>query len=204
MRSIPITPRNQNVMDDLDLNQGSQSGSANGQNKVGMALGLIGVVGLLLGATGVFMANSSKGTVAELKQKVDDISAQADQSAAMEAKLVEMEQRLATLGQRVDQGDQVDRQFREQVQKAFDTVGKEIRANREQAAEPVAKKKEAASSGSGGSSPVAGEGKVHAIEKGDTLGKLADKYGVTLEAIVKANPGIEPTKLQIGQKVRIP
>ena len=48
------------------------------------------------------------------------------------------------------------------------------------------------------------DGKIHRIQNGDTFAKLAKKYNVSVEAIVKANPDANPARLKIGQKVRIP
>ncbi len=42
------------------------------------------------------------------------------------------------------------------------------------------------------------------IQQGDTLYKLAQRYGTTVEAIMALNPGIDPYNLQIGQVIRIP
>ena len=44
----------------------------------------------------------------------------------------------------------------------------------------------------------------HVIAKGDTFGSLAKKYGVSSKAINQANPGVDSTKLKIGQKITIP
>jgi LysM repeat protein len=44
----------------------------------------------------------------------------------------------------------------------------------------------------------------YAIVQGDTLSTIAKKFHVSLPALMAANPGIEPTKLQIGQKLHIP
>ena len=44
----------------------------------------------------------------------------------------------------------------------------------------------------------------HTIVRGDTLSDLAKQYGVSLRAIQEANPGVDPTRLQIGQKIVIP
>jgi LysM repeat protein len=44
----------------------------------------------------------------------------------------------------------------------------------------------------------------YAIAKGDILATIAPKFHVTVKAILDANPGIEPTKLKIGQKIHIP
>ena len=52
--------------------------------------------------------------------------------------------------------------------------------------------------------PATPEGKDYTVAKGDTLGKIARKQGVALSALKKANPGVEPTKLKVGQKLKIP
>jgi len=44
----------------------------------------------------------------------------------------------------------------------------------------------------------------HVVMKGDLLATIAKKYGVTTRAIQEANPGVEPTRLKIGQKLVIP
>lgn len=44
----------------------------------------------------------------------------------------------------------------------------------------------------------------HKIARGDTLDKLAKRYGVTRKAIQDANPMVEPTRLQIGKTLQIP
>jgi LysM repeat protein len=44
----------------------------------------------------------------------------------------------------------------------------------------------------------------YTIMKGDNFSTIAKKFGVTAKAITDANPGVEPTKLKIGQKIQIP
>lgn len=44
----------------------------------------------------------------------------------------------------------------------------------------------------------------HKIAKGESFSTLALKYGVSLKAIVDANPNLVPTKLKIGDVVKIP
>lgn len=47
--------------------------------------------------------------------------------------------------------------------------------------------------------------KIHIVKKGDTLYALSQKYGVTLQKIIEANPQISnPEVLAIGDKVKIP
>jgi LysM repeat protein len=44
----------------------------------------------------------------------------------------------------------------------------------------------------------------YTVVKGDFLEKIAKNNHVSVKAITDANPGIEPTKLKIGQKIHIP
>jgi LysM repeat protein len=44
----------------------------------------------------------------------------------------------------------------------------------------------------------------HTIAKGESFYTLSKKYGVSLQAIVQANAGVDSKKLQLGQKVKIP
>ena len=44
----------------------------------------------------------------------------------------------------------------------------------------------------------------HTIAKGEYLSTIAKKYGVSLKAILEANPGVDPKRLQIGKKLNIP
>lgn len=55
--------------------------------------------------------------------------------------------------------------------------------------------------------PIDGEvcpGQVYKIQAGDNFYQLAQKFKVSVEAIVAANPGVNPNALQIGQEVCIP
>ena len=52
--------------------------------------------------------------------------------------------------------------------------------------------------------PAMGTATDYKIVSGDNLSVLAKKFHVTVKAIEDANPGIEPTKLQIGQTIHIP
>jgi LysM repeat protein len=51
---------------------------------------------------------------------------------------------------------------------------------------------------------VENPGTEYVVVHGDTLGKIAKKNGVTLSALKAANPGVDPAKLKIGQKLTIP
>jgi LysM repeat protein len=50
--------------------------------------------------------------------------------------------------------------------------------------------------------PMAGQ--TYAIQKGDTYYSIGKQFGVSMQALKDANPGVEPTRLQVGQKINIP
>jgi LysM repeat protein len=52
--------------------------------------------------------------------------------------------------------------------------------------------------------PAGSSGTEHVVQKGETLSAIATKYGVTADAIVRANNLNNPNALQIGQKLTIP
>lgn len=45
--------------------------------------------------------------------------------------------------------------------------------------------------------------RIYTIRSGDTFGAIAIRFGVSLDDIVALNPGIEPTALHVGQKIKV-
>jgi LysM repeat protein len=52
--------------------------------------------------------------------------------------------------------------------------------------------------------PLATSATEYVIAKGDSFSTIAKKFHVSVKALMDANPGVEPTKLKIGQKISIP
>ena len=48
-----------------------------------------------------------------------------------------------------------------------------------------------------------GRPRTYTVRSGDTLGSIASKYGTTVVAIEHLNPGIDPTALSVGEKIRV-
>src|SRR4029453_13649530 len=44
----------------------------------------------------------------------------------------------------------------------------------------------------------------HVIQKGDTIGALATKYGVSVQSILDANPDVKPKNLKVAARLVIP
>lgn len=43
----------------------------------------------------------------------------------------------------------------------------------------------------------------YVVQSGDTLGSIAGKFGTTVDQLTTLNPGIDPTALHIGQRIRV-
>ena len=52
--------------------------------------------------------------------------------------------------------------------------------------------------------PACPGGTIYIIRAGDTLFAIAARFGTTVNAIIAANPGINPNNLMIGQAICIP
>jgi LysM repeat protein len=52
--------------------------------------------------------------------------------------------------------------------------------------------------------PTPGTTTEHVVTRGDSFYKLGQKYGVSMKAIADSNPGVDSSKLKIGQKLLIP
>ena len=48
------------------------------------------------------------------------------------------------------------------------------------------------------------EGNVHIVEEGEFPANIAPLYDLTIEELMAANPGIDPTTLQIGDCLNLP
>ena len=43
----------------------------------------------------------------------------------------------------------------------------------------------------------------YVVQNGDTLGSVAQKYSTTVQELLTLNPGVDPTALHIGQRIRV-
>ena len=64
------------------------------------------------------------------------------------------------------------------------------------------KKPVVTSAGNGGSKTVTAGAGEYVVAKGDTLGGIARKVGVSLKVLQDLNPGVNANKMQIGQKLK--
>ena len=43
----------------------------------------------------------------------------------------------------------------------------------------------------------------YVVQSGDTLGSIAEKHSTTVDELMTLNPGVDPTALNLGQKIRV-
>ncbi len=182
---------------------------------------IVGIIGIITGIGGIYLASSSASDLAELKKQV---AARPDPVALMKPTVDSIDKRLKQVGEEAVRANNGLRDTNSALQRAMQSIAADIRADREQinkltaaldemtrkpapAPAPVAKKAEGDGRfGSDAPEPAtdASGQRIHIIQSGDIFSKLAKQYGVSTQAIIDANPNVDPSKLQIGQKIIIP
>lgn len=167
-------------------------------NSSGSILPLVGVIAgglaLVLSATALFkLATLQKSVVAhdEAINKIPAIEASVSAAAA--------------------KADTDIKGLRTGIQTALDQVGNEIgtiNAKITKIEEAMKKPAPAPAGGKtgGGAAPtgVLNADGTYSVAPGDTLAKIARKFATRIDSLEAENPGLDPTKLKVGQKVRIP
>lgn len=160
---------------------------------------ILPIAGVILGALALVLsavALVKLSTVKTLDEKVNGLDTQVQ---SMAGDVQRAGEKATAAGRRVDD-------LATQAQRGFDAVTAEIGnlrtdVNKLATAKPAAKAGVAAKDGA----PVAaGPGGDYTVKAGDTPAKIARAHGVTTDALMGANPGLEPTKLKVGQKVNLP
>lgn len=173
----------------------SRDSSSSSSNIVPMIGAFTGVIGLLLAVVALVQLSTVKKTQAAHGDEI--------------AKIATIENEVRSQGAKVD-GDM--KNLRDGVQNALNQVGTEIGTMRAQLTkmEEEAKKRAAAPApGAKGGKAVATGVKnadgTYTVGKGDvSLSGIARKFGTSVDAILAENPGLNPNKMHIGQKIRLP
>lgn len=148
---------------------------------------IVGILGFALGAAGLVLGIKAKGA-AQLAS---------DEAALAKTQVSELGATLASKANAADlQSLQADLAATKQQTEANEkALADQIVALQKVAAAPKA-------AASGKSAAPAGPGE-YVVAKGDNLGSIAKKNGISLKAIQDLNPGVNPNRLQIGQKLKV-
>jgi LysM repeat protein len=147
---------------------------------------IVGILGFALGAAGLVLGIKAKGAAqlasdeaALAKTQVSELGAQLASKASADA-VAALQADLAATKQQTEANEKA--------------LADQIVALQKVAAAPKAS--------SGKSATPAGPGE-YVVAKGDNLGSIAKKNGISLKAIQDLNPGVNPNRLQIGQKLKV-
>ena len=171
----------------------------------------LGIAAIVLGASGLIVGFSAKRSISTLRTETQQVTSSKGKLAHLEDQVNSIERRLINVGAETVRIKKDVRGVREQVVRTLDTISREVLLSQNQVSTNPTQTERSA----GGritrtrpdsttpSETVPSTG-YHTIRPGDTFGKLARQYGITVQAIFQANPKADPRKLQIGQRIRIP
>lgn len=191
---------------------------------------VVALIGVVFGAIGIFFGLSSQKKIGALEENLAGLSAEQaalpGQISSATAGMGDLESKLSNISSSVEALKSRSRMDRDSLARKLGSYESAIEANRSQInsnteaiseipktaitvpASGAARSETDAGSPSDEASPessvVSVEGGVHIIESGDTFGRLSSRYGVSVQAIMNANPGLDPRRLRIGQPVTIP
>ena len=152
---------------------------------------IVGVIGLLLGGYSAISLSKVNKTLADHQVKIDKVDG--------------IESQAQSAGATADKAKNDIAALQRSTQTAFDTVGPALAGLREDITKIQESMKKPAAAGKKGSGEpvVAGPGE-YVIKAGDTFAKLARSHGCSPADITTVNPGIDSSKLKVGQKIKLP
>lgn len=148
---------------------------------------IVGVLALLVGGYGAIKASGLQKVVTAQEEKV--------------AKIDGIESQLGSTAATADKSAKDIGSLSRTTQEAFNTVAADlgnIHAS-------ITKLEEArkAPAGKGHADVVAGPGE-YVIKAGDTFSKIGKARGFTGADVASVNPGVDPSHLKVGQKIKLP
>lgn len=154
---------------------------------------IVGVIALLLGGYSAITLSKVNRTLAEHQPKIDKVDAVESQATSAAAA--------------ADKSAKEYQGLRTSTQEAFNQVGAELgnlRASITKLEEAAKKPAPVAEKGKKGGGPVvAGPGE-YVVKAGDGGTKIAKAHGVSVADLQAVNPGVNWSKLSVGQKIKLP
>jgi LysM repeat protein len=171
----------------------------NNSNYLPIAGVLVGVIALAVACFALVKAsNASKA-----------LAADADQIATIESTANSAAQSAQTANQTAQEADTGLKTLRDGIQSEFDQITTKFGSIDASIAKlqpaPRAAKASRHAPDAEGSAPgtVSSDG-TYTVKSGDSLAKIARANGVALADLEAANPGVDPKRLKVGQKINLP
>jgi LysM repeat protein len=180
---------------------------------IGIAAVIIAVIGVWLGWLGFSKANELEARIAEISGAAESLSKlestvndNSEMLRKAAGKITSIESNLGTVTTAIEKDvADVKRSMRSVAMQAGTALKKAEALEKEGvpvAASPAPTP--SAPTAKGDPSSASSSSISHTIASGDTYGKLSTKYKVSVNALLDANPGVDPRRLRIGQKIIIP
>ena len=170
-----------------------------------MAPIILGGIGMALGLFGLIFGMQGKSRAISVDNKVAAIHE--EDGGSMASRLEALELQYSTVGTAnnalADQVDGIEKALRsltDQTHEALSKVGQAINENRRH----IGGSSASFGTSSGGSRSSHGTDGTYVIQKGDNFWKIANRLGISSKALEAANPSINPLRLNIGQKIKLP
>ena len=174
----------------------------------------VAVLGIVLGAAGLYFGFNANKRLNSIDTSIQDSAtgkAEVKESiGVLNARIVEQENQMQEQAKVISRL----RVYVSQSEQAIKKLTSELNINRKQIRANAVQVKSATTSLSRpiNEVPESSEkpavqndvGQIYVIESGDTLGRLANRFGISLQSIIDANPNVNPRRLSIGQKITIP
>ncbi|MEM7790074.1 MAG: LysM peptidoglycan-binding domain-containing protein [Verrucomicrobiota bacterium] len=184
----------------------------------------IGILAVVLGGAGLYFGLSANQRLNPIDESISERG----------TSIAEIEDQVSIFGTRIDElsakTDELSKTlnrvkaYGNQSEQAIKKLARELDTNRKQIAKTAEMLNEFAANGfrpaatqtapvvaaldkeksSTATPATSGSTTVYTIESGDYFSKIATKLGVSLQALIDANPGVDSRRLQIGQKINIP
>ena len=211
--------------DDLRIDTEPESNEESGDSsKLPIVLGLVGVAAILLAGLSLYLGTNTTRAVEQLDRKMQGLEARADPTAALSSEIEQLRAQLEELQESIERVGGATTRIRGDTQRSLESLAREIQSNRgnisrhaellnefnqvianlQQPATTRQTSPEATAPRNETTDQERPEDGYHVIVAGDTFGSLARRYGVTVDQIQQANPDLDPRRLRIGERVRIP
>jgi len=186
----------------------------------------LSVLAIVLGGAGLYFGLTANQ---RLNPMAESMEAGSSSAALLEKEIAALETQVAELGA---QNTELERSlsrvrlYSNQSEQAVKQLASSVRENREKIVEQAERLNEMIS-GAARPAPAAAESgrpelptagseaesesvngtasaSTYTIKAGDTFAKISTKLGVGLQALLDANPGVDPRRLAVGQVINVP
>ena len=180
----------------------------------------LAILAIVLGGAGLYFGLSANQRLSPLSASMEEGSSSAARlEKEMDALRTQLEE-VRAQNNELRKSLERSRIYSTQSERAVKQLAGSVKENREQIVKQADRLNELVSGVRAPAAPVASSdssvapaegsaadprpGGSYTIQAGDTFGRIADKTGVSLQALIDANPDADPRRLRIGQVINLP